>query len=115
MPTLSSDGVALPTPREAEYDAMEQGGGTVDLSEANFGRVSASEKRVLLSILGNLQELFPFDPKLVPPYNMEKLKFPLRDENCTLMAVRQRKCSEQEREMSRNKIALLKNGGIIRS
>lgn len=87
-PPLSSDGVTPSLSRKAEGDTTERREIIVDISEANFGQISAPQKWVLLSILGTFKELFPSDRNRVPPWNMKKLRLLLEDENCTPEAVR---------------------------
>lgn len=71
----------------AEGDTTEQRDAIVDLSEPNFAQVSASQKRILLAILGTFKEFFPSDPKRVPPCNTGKLGLPFKNENCTPVTV----------------------------
>lgn len=82
-PPLPFDDAVLPTPREAGCDTTEQRGTIVDLSEVNVWQGSASQKRLLLSILGKFKKIFPSGLKCVPPCSTGKLRLPIKDEGCS--------------------------------
>ena len=88
----------------------------VDLGEANFGRLSPSEKDTLMGILNEYIDVFAVNPKSVPVCKGVPMRPELKDPNVQTYVATIRHYSPEQHEMIQTEVAkLLENGSIRES
>lgn len=114
-PREGARGVVTPSENDM-HDELEVGAAAVNLDEANFGQLTATQEERFVAMLVKYRDqgLFPADPKRVPPCAREELRIPLLEESCRPHAAKIRRRSPEEVRIIQAEVEKLEKRGIIR-
>lgn len=85
----------------------------VDPTKTNLGKVSISEKMRMLHLLEKYHGFLSCDLKNVPRCTRGKLRLPLNDEGCNLVAAKQRRYTPNEIEIIQADVSLAAKHEIV--